>query len=136
MVGVGAAIGVVIIIVDQVLESKGSSFRAPILAVAVGIYLPYELSSAILAGGLIAHFAARAHAGRDGETSLRHGMLFAAGLITGEALVGILMAVPIVLAANADVLAIPEPMRMSSFAGLVVIAIVMHRIYRIAAAKD
>jgi len=136
MVGVGAAIGVVIIIVDQVLESKGSSFRAPILAVAVGIYLPYELSSAILAGGLIAHFAARAHAGRDGETSLRHGMLFAAGLITGEALVGILMAVPIVLAANADVLAIPEPMRMSSFAGLVVVAIVMHRIYRIAAAKD
>lgn len=136
MVGVGAAIGVVIIIVDQVLESKGSSFRAPILAVAVGIYLPYELSSAILAGGLIAHFAARAHAGRDGETSLRHGMLFAAGLITGEALVGILMAVPIVLTANADVLAIPEPMRMSSFAGLVVIAIVMHRIYRIAAARD
>ncbi len=136
MVGIGAAIGVVIIIVDQVLESKGSGFRAPILAVAVGIYLPYELSSAILAGGLIAHFAARAHAGRDGETSLRHGMLFAAGLITGEALVGILMAVPIVLTANADVLAIPEPMRMSSFAGLVVIAIVMHRIYRIAAARD
>ena len=63
-------------------------------------------------------------------------MLFAAGLITGEALVGILMAVPIVLTANADVLAIPESMRMTSFAGLVVIAIVMHRIYRIAAARD
>ncbi len=136
MVGIGAAIGVAIIIVDQVLAARGSSFRAPILAVAVGIYLPYELSSAILAGGLIAHFAARAHAGRDGETSLRHGMLFAAGLITGEALVGILMAVPIVVTANADVLAIPESMRMSSFAGLVVIALVMHRIYRIAAARD
>ncbi len=136
MVSIGAAIGIAIIIVDQVLAARGSSFRAPILAVAVGIYLPYELSSAILAGGLIAHFAARAHAGRNGETSLRHGMLFAAGLITGEALVGILMAVPIVITANADILAIPEPMRMSSFAGIVVIAIVMHRIYRIAAAKD
>ncbi len=136
MVGIGGAIGVAIIIVDQVLAARGSSFRAPILAVAVGIYLPYELSSAILTGGLIAHFAARAHRGRDGETSLRHGMLFAAGLITGEALVGILMAVPIVLTANADVLAIPEPMRMSSFAGLVVIALIMHRIYRIASAKS
>ena len=136
MVGIGAGIGVVIIVVDQALEAKGSNFRAPILAVAVGIYLPYELSSAILVGGLIAHFAAKAHAGRDGETSLRHGMLFAAGLITGEALVGIIMAVPIVLSANADVLALPESLRMGSLAGLVVIAAVILWIYRVAAAKD
>jgi len=138
MVGIGAAIGVAIIIGDEILKAKGSSFRAPILAVAVGIYLPYELSSSILAGGLIAHFAAKAHAGRgrDGESSLRHGMLFAAGLITGEALVGILMAVPIVLYANVDVLAIPESFRMGSLAGCVVIAAVILWIYRVAAAKE
>jgi len=137
MVGIGAVIGIVIIVCDEILKAKGASFRAPILAVAVGIYLPYELSSAILVGGLIAHFAAKAHArmGGDGELSLRHGMLFAAGLITGEALVGILMAVPIVLYADADVLAIPERFRMGSLAGIVVIAAVMFSIYRVAAAR-
>jgi hypothetical protein len=104
----------------------------------VGIYLPYELSSSILAGGLIAHFAAKAHArrGRDGETSLRHGMLFAAGLITGEALVGILMAVPIVLSANTDVLAIPESLRLGSLTGIAVITAVILWIYRVAAAPS
>ena len=138
MVGIGAGIGVVIIIADEVLKAKGSSFRAPILAVAVGIYLPYELSSSILAGGLIAHFAAKAHArrGRDGATSLRHGMLFAAGLITGEALVGILMAVPIVLSANTDVLAIPESLRLGSLTGIAVIAAVILWTYRVAAAPS
>ena len=138
MVGIGAGIGVVIIVCDEILKARGASFRAPILAVAVGIYLPYELSSAILVGGLIAHFAARAHArqGRKGEISLRHGMLFAAGLITGEALVGILMAVPIVVFANADVLAIPERFRMGSLAGIAVIIAVILAIYRVASASE
>ena len=63
-------------------------------------------------------------------------MLFAAGLITGEALVGILMAVPIVVSANADVLAIPETLRMGSVAGLIVIAVVISWIYRVAAARE
>ncbi len=137
MVGIGAAVGVAIIAFDERLAAKGSAFRAPVLAVAVGIYLPLELSSAILLGGLIAHFASKAHAARggDGKTSMRNGMLFAAGLITGEALVGILMAVPIVLTKNADVLAISESLRMNSFAGLTVIAAVVYWMYRVSAAR-
>lgn len=61
-------------------------------------------------------------------------MLVAAGLITGEALLGILMAVPIVLSANADVLAIPELLRMGSVTGIVIIAAIVFWIYRVAAA--
>jgi putative OPT family oligopeptide transporter len=138
MVSIGAAIGVVIIIIDETLKAKGSKFRTPVLAVAVGIYLPLELSSAIFLGGLIAHFAAKAHAarGKDGETSMRHGMLFAAGLITGEALVGILMAVPIVIYESADVLAVNESLRMGSLAGIVVIAAVVLWLYRVSAARE
>jgi len=67
---------------------------------------------------------------------MRHGMLFAAGLITGEALVGILMAVPIVLTKNADVLAISESLRMNSVAGLTVIAGVVFWLYRVSAARQ
>ncbi len=138
MVGIGAAVGVAIIVFDERLKAMGSEFRAPVLAVAVGIYLPLELSTAILLGGLIAHFASKAHAARggDGKTSMRHGMLFAAGLITGEALVGILMAVPIVLTKNADVLAISESLRMNSAAGLTVIAAVVYWLYRVSAARQ
>lgn len=67
---------------------------------------------------------------------MRHGLLFAAGLITGEALVGILMAVPIVIYENADVLAVNESLRMGSIAGIVVIAAVVLWLYRVSAARE
>jgi len=135
---IGGVIGILIIICDEVLKSKGSTFRAPVLAVAVGIYLPLELSTAILVGGLIAHFAARIHAKRgvDGEKSMRHGMLFAAGLITGEALVGILMAIPIVKSGDADVFALSESMQFGGTMGLVIVGMVSVWMYRVAAAKE
>ncbi|RLA33889.1 MAG: oligopeptide transporter, OPT family [Gammaproteobacteria bacterium] len=135
---IGGVIGILIIICDEVLKSKGSTFRAPVLAVAVGIYLPLELSTAILVGGLIAHFAARVHAKRgvDGEKSMRHGMLFAAGLITGEALVGILMAIPIVKSGDADVFALSESMQFGGTMGLVIVGAVSVWMYRVAAAKQ
>jgi len=138
MAFIGAVVGIIVIITDEVLKAKGSSFRAPVLAVAVGIYLPLELSSAILVGGLIAHFAAKVHAKRgvDGEKSMRHGMLFAAGLITGEALVGILMAIPIVRSGDPDVFALGESMQFGGGVGLVIIAAVCFWMYRVAAAKS
>jgi putative OPT family oligopeptide transporter len=45
MVAIGAAIGAVIIGVDEWLKARGSNVQAPVLAVAVGIYLPLELSA-------------------------------------------------------------------------------------------
>jgi putative OPT family oligopeptide transporter len=138
MAFIGGIVGVIVIITDEVLKAKGSSFRAPVLAVAVGIYLPLELSSAILVGGLIAHFASKVHAKRgvDGEKSMRNGMLFAAGLITGEALVGILMAIPIVRSGDPDVFALGESMQFGGGVGLMIIAGVCFWMYRVAAAKS
>ncbi|MCH7834712.1 MAG: oligopeptide transporter, OPT family, partial [Proteobacteria bacterium] len=126
MIMIGGVVGILVITSDEILKSRGSSFRMPVLAVAVGIYLPLELSSAIFVGGLIAHFAQKIHAkrGEDGKKSMRHGMLFAAGLITGEALVGILMAIPIVQSGDADVFALRESLQFGGGAGLIIIAIV------------
>ncbi len=107
MVGIGMAIAVCVIGLDLYLESRRSQFRTPVLALAVGIYLPFELSVPIFIGGLIAH-AVRQRAVRSGtaaEAGGDNGLLFAAGLITGEALVGIGMAIPIVVYGRADVLA-------------------------------
>ena len=138
MVMLGSVIGVIVIIADEILKAKGSAFRAPVLAVAVGIYLPLELSSAILLGGVIAHFASKAHAkrGQEGEKSMRHGMLFAAGLITGEALVGILMAIPIVQTGDPDVFALAESLQFGGGLGLLIIAAISVWMYRVAAAKS
>ena len=131
MVGYGVAIGAAIIAVDEYLKHRGSAWRAPVLAVAVGIYLPLELSVPILIGGLIAHFAARrARAGAGGEAITQHGLLFAAGLITGEALIGILMAIPIVLANDPDVIALG--VTFPAAIGVLAIAAIAASLYRVA----
>lgn len=98
MVYIGAGIGVVIILIDQYLKSRGSEFRMPVLAVAVGLYLPFELDSAIFVGGLIAHFLSKATKDSSNkEKAGNAGLLLASGLITGEALMGIIIAIAIVL---------------------------------------
>ncbi len=118
MVGIGMIVAIVVIGIDLSLEKTGSTFRTPVLALAVGIYLPIELSVPILIGGLIAHAVRRRR-----EHSEDNGVLFAAGLITGEALVGIGMAIPIVIFGNAEVLAY-WGVHEGNLPGIVLIAIV------------
>jgi putative OPT family oligopeptide transporter len=127
MIIVGAGIGLVIVIVDEILKRRGSSFRAPVLAVAVGIYLPFELSVPIFLGGLIAWLVSqrKADANRTGP-----GVLFAAGLITGEALVGILVAIPIVATGDPAVLAMN--LNLGVIAGLVALAVAAFSLWRAA----
>lgn len=136
MVGIGAAVGIAIILLDEWLRHRNASWRAPVLAVAVGIYLPLELSTPIFVGGLIAYFARHHNERRQGveqvENRMRRGMLFAAGLITGEALLGITLAVPIVIAHDANVVAVPEAIRQGGWLGLIVIALVTVALARVA----
>jgi putative OPT family oligopeptide transporter len=125
MVAIGAAIGAAVIAWDLWLKKRGSEFRAPVLAVAVGIYLPLELSVPIFAGGLIAHLVERklgaVGATDDGDRAKRNGMLFAAGLITGEALMGIFIAIPIVSSGRGDVLALPANLQFGGGLGLALV---------------
>jgi putative OPT family oligopeptide transporter len=98
----GMGIAVAIIALDTYLQKIKCPFRTPVLAVAIGFYLPFELSVPIFAGGLIAvavkaYQKRRRFAEHDIEASDRKGLLFASGLITGEALIGILMAIPIII---------------------------------------
>ena len=93
----GALIAVFIILIDIRQEKRGSDFRVPVLAVAVGIYLPITLTVPIFIGGMINHLGKKAGASK---TSEKKGLLLASGLITGEALMGILVAVPIFVTGN------------------------------------
>jgi len=81
---IGGAVGVVIIVIDQLLKNRKSEFRMPIMAVAIGIYLPLTLAIPICLGGLIAKVT---HKHAKGGC----GVLFASGLIAGEALMGVLI---------------------------------------------
>ncbi|HEY5781497.1 MAG TPA: oligopeptide transporter, OPT family, partial [Lysobacter sp.] len=67
----------------------------------------------------------------DRDRAHRPGTLFAAGLITGEALTGILIAIPIVVSGRADVLALPEAWHFGPLVGLVVLAVVAWLLYRV-----
>jgi uncharacterized oligopeptide transporter (OPT) family protein len=146
-IGVGAAIGAAIIAVDEVLKAKGAGFRVPVLAAAVGIYLPLELSTPIFLGGLLAWFCDRTIKAKGVTTREeierlgRKGMLFAAGVITGEALTGIVIAIPIVVAGRPDVLALPAAYRIGQTAagewlGLAVLGLLAYWLYRTATSVD
>ncbi len=105
---IGMAVAAGVIALDVYLQKRGSSFRTPVLAVAIGFYLPFELSVPIFGGGLIHYAVKRYHTKKNTkkeqtEESNRNGLLFASGLITGEALTGILLAVPIILLKGIDV---------------------------------
>ena len=87
MVGIGAGIAVALLALDGRLKAAGSRFRAHLMPVAVGIYLPLGLSVPIFVGGLIHHALAK-----RGEAATNRGVLLASGLIAGEAIAGILIA--------------------------------------------
>ena len=99
---IGMGIAAAVITLDEYLKRIGSTFRTPVLAVTIGIYLPLELEVPILLGGLIHYATKRFHTRRQTakeqiEASSRNGLLFASGLITGEALMGIFLAIPIII---------------------------------------
>jgi len=111
IIAIGAGIGALVISLDQWLKNTGKRFRVPVLAAAIGIYLPMELMVPIFLGGLLAHLVERAHrltADDEDKRDRVHqpGVLFSAGLITGEALMGIAIAIPIVISGRSDILAL------------------------------
>jgi putative OPT family oligopeptide transporter len=92
----GFGLAVVLIGLDQIQKSRGSEFRFPVLAVAVGVYLPLGLSVPIFVGGVLAHLVSkRLTALPEPERNAQQGvgLLLASGLITGEALMGVVLAI-------------------------------------------
>lgn len=136
LIWIGAAVGAALIVIDEILKKRGAAFRTPVLAAAVGIYLPLDLTVPIFIGGVLAHLVERAVPKTDDpdatERVHRGGVLFSAGLITGEALMGILLAIPIFITKDADVLALPEAWNFGEGVGLVIYAFIGWILYRVA----
>lgn len=107
LIGLGALIGVVVIVID---ESMGriTRFRLPPLAVGMGMYLPMSVTLVIPIGAFLGHFYNRwaEHSGGNVEHKKRMGTLVATGLIVGEALFGVVFAGIVAATGDDSVLAV------------------------------
>lgn len=79
----------------------------PVLPFAVGLYLPIHLSTPIMAGGLIRLYMEKQRniSEKDKKTKIENGTLYASGLIAGEGLVGILLAISAIVKVDGKPLA-------------------------------
>ena len=100
-------LGTIIIITDLILAKRHSKFRLPALAVGLGIYLPPSVTTPIFVGTLLSWIIKRytyADAKRNNldpkvqfKKVDRKAALIASGLIVGESLIGVILAVVIVI---------------------------------------
>jgi putative OPT family oligopeptide transporter len=128
MVGIGAAIGLLLIAVDALLGRKGWLRLSP-LAVGIGIYLPMSATLPVVIGALIGHYYERR---RPDPIRQRMGVLLASGFIVGESLFGVLLAGLIVATANGSPFALigdgHEGVTMA--AGTIVVVLALALLYR------
>ncbi len=102
LIGAGGAIGFVLIALDGWLGRAGK-LRLPALAVGIGIYLPMSATLPVIIGAFIGHEWEK----RNPSTVARNiGVLMASGLIVGESLFGVVLAIPISITLNPTPLAV------------------------------
>ena len=103
----GVGLGVFLIAIDELLKRRGGVARLPVLAVGLGIYLPPAVDTPLVVGAVLAWWVQRqikkratnnnTNADDALKTSERRGVLFASGLIVGESLIGVLLAIVILV---------------------------------------
>ena len=137
LIGLGALIGVGVIIVDEILR-KTTRFSLPPLAVGMGMYLPISLTLIIPVGAALGLFYDKWSEKRaNPEASKRLGVLVATGLIVGESLFGVLNAGIIAATSNGDALAIfPESFAsVANWLGPIVFVLAIAGCYRYVQSK-
>jgi putative OPT family oligopeptide transporter len=127
MIGIGALVGVGLILLDAALGAA-KKLRIPPLAVGIGIYLPMSATFAVVVGAIVAHwYEGRTKRAKNPGRAERLGTLVASGLIVGESLFGVINAGLIVGFNNdAPIALVPENFKLApwlgaaAFVGLVV----------------
>ncbi|MBS0272051.1 MAG: oligopeptide transporter, OPT family [Proteobacteria bacterium] len=139
MVVIGILLGMVVLIIDLALKKRNFRWRFPIIAVAVGVYMPLSITVPLFLGGLLSYFSQRAlkrakMTVEEKTLTEQRSILFASGLIAGEALVGIVLAIPFVVYQSTSVFkVVPEALENSTdVLGLLVFIAVVYWFYRVA----
>lgn len=105
--------------------------RIPSLAVAIGIYLPLELTAPIMIGGVIRH--AIESRNKDSAKENSSGVLFSSGLIAGEGIIGIILALITVLGLDGAIDL--SSANTGTVGGVVVLALIVAAITKFALVK-
>jgi len=93
LIEVGALIGVVLIVVDEVLRRTTKSAHLSPLAVGLGIYLPTQSTLMVVVGAIAGwYYDQRAERTAKPESAKQLGVLLASGMIVGEGLIGVAIA--------------------------------------------
>ena len=98
--------------------------RVPVMPFAIGLYLPIYLNASIMIGGVVRMFMDR-RKNVDEETKTKQttdGTLYCAGMIAGEGLVGILLAIFAVFGINVS---IGESVNFGNIGGVVLMVIMI-----------
>jgi putative OPT family oligopeptide transporter len=120
MLGIGALVGVGLIILDAILGVM-KKLRIPPLAVGIGIYLPMSATFAVIIGAILAHwYEGRTKTMPNPERAQRLGTLVASGLIVGESIWGVLNAGLIVgFSKDAPIALVPSTFALAPWLGVI-----------------
>lgn len=120
-------IGVFIAIVVEILHM-------PVMPFAVGMYLPFSLSAGIMAGGVV-RILVEKRKGTEKEKKARtdRGLLFTSGMIAGEGIVGILLAVFAVFKINSKIVL---PFQLPQIGSLILFIALLALLYRVCMKAD
>jgi putative OPT family oligopeptide transporter len=130
MIGIGALVGVGLILLDTLLGAL-NKIRIPPLAVGIGIYLPMSATFAVVVGAVLSFFYDRlTRNSANPERAERLGTLVASGLIVGESLWGVLNAALIVgLSNDAPIGIFPEDLVLAPWFGVLLFAVSIALLY-------
>lgn len=108
----------------------------PVLPVAVGMYLPFSLSAGIMAGGIVRWFMDRRKVSdEEKKESVERGTLFTSGLIAGEGLMGVVLAVLAVLN-KAEVIDISKSFNIGQIGSIVVFCLLLAILVKVCLKKN
>ena len=124
-------VGVFIAIVVEILG-------IPVLPFAVGMYLPFSLSAGIMAGGVVRWILERRKAANENEEKekkacIERGTLFTSGLIAGEGLMGVILAICAVAKVDSKFV---SPVALPQIASLVIFIILLAYLYFLCVKKN
>jgi putative OPT family oligopeptide transporter len=110
LIEIGAGIGVVLIVLDEVLRRTTKSAHLSPLAVGLGIYLPTSATLMVVVGALAGSFYdKRAERTAKPESAKQLGVLLASGMIVGEGLIGVVIAAVVAFSGMDAPLALAGP---------------------------